>query len=83
VYGNFTLLSPEDDKVFAFKRELEEGGVAFIALNFSTSEVSFDTAEVKEFQNKAKLTLSNYEPREGTLSEKLTLRPYEGRVYLA
>ena len=68
--GSFTLLCPEDEKVFAYTRDTDKGHL-LVVCNFSGEEVGFDWPE--NFCNAEKL-IANYADR----SE--TLRPYEAMM---
>lgn len=82
VYGDFYLLSPEDERVFAFTRTDSTDNTAIILLNFNTEETQFSTNEVQDLQGKATLRLSNYEVEDKTLPETVTLRGWEARIYI-
>ena len=76
IYGDYTLLCPEDKNVFAYTRELN-GEKILVVCNFYDKEVNFNFEE--EF-NHAEILLSNYKDS-STLLEKLNLRPYEAIIY--
>ena len=69
--GSFTLLCPEDEKVFAYTRDTAHGHL-LVVCNFSGEEVGFDFPE--RF-NGAKVLLSNYE------GDASGLRPYEAAMF--
>ena len=69
--GSFTLLCPEDEKVFAYTRDTEHGHL-LVVCNFSGEEVEFDFPT--RF-NGAKVLLSNYE------GDAPGLRPYEAAMF--
>ncbi len=65
--GNFTLLCPENEKIFAYTRETDKERL-LVVCNFSEEEVAFDAPE--EFRG-TKMLSSNYAGNSGLL------RPYE------
>ena len=77
VYGDYTLLLPDDEQIFAYQRTLE-GQKLLVLCNYSgekTKQVS-----LKEWgMEKAQLFLSNI-PVNADVS--FSLEPYEARVYL-
>ena len=69
--GDFTLLAPDDERLFAYTRETETEAL-LVVCNFSRGETAFSRPE--GFGEAVPL-LSNYpDARE-------TLRPYEARIY--
>ncbi|EKM51645.1 glycoside hydrolase family 13 protein [Phanerochaete carnosa HHB-10118-sp] len=83
VYGDFVLLLPDHEQVFAFERTLR-GEKALVVLNFSERDVSVDLGTSAGVAPKMRVALSNYDdvlsqPLGGTA---VTLRGYEGRVYV-
>ena len=74
VYGSYSLLCPDDEKIYAFLRTLGEEKLLVIC-NF-TSETLALPSDVAEQKDMAKdIMISNYaEPSD-------TLRPYETVVY--
>ncbi|KZT25553.1 glycoside hydrolase family 13 protein [Neolentinus lepideus HHB14362 ss-1] len=82
IYGDFTLLSPEHEQVFAYTRVLGES-IALVLLNFHHTPVQFSLDEVPHLIG-APFILGNYSPtddREAATSI-ISLREYEGRVYI-
>ena len=76
VYGEYDLLLPDHESVWAYRMTLDDVA-ALVVLNFDDSETSVtvdDAAEATE------LLLSNYDDATVTDAD-LTLRPYEARVY--
>ena len=69
--GSFTLLCPEDEKVFAYTRDTEHGHL-LVVCNFSGEETAFDLPEAYE---NAKVLLSNYK------DPGKNLRPYEAAMF--
>jgi oligo-1,6-glucosidase len=71
--GDFTMRTPDDERVYAFTRRL--GGVELLVLgNFSAAEV--EAPEAREWAS-AELVLGNFEPP----ADHGTLRAWEARVY--
>lgn len=69
--GSFTLLCPEDEKVFAYTRDTEHGHL-LVVCNFSGEEAAFD---FPESYRKADVLLANYKDRSNVL------RPYEAAMF--
>ncbi|WP_067621733.1 glycoside hydrolase family 13 protein [Alicyclobacillus acidiphilus] len=81
VYGNYDLLYPADEKIYAFVRELGNAALLTV-LNFTDEQQVFLCPEhlcPKGFE----LVLSNYEVGDANLPTRLSLRPYEARVFIA
>lgn len=78
VYGDFKLCCKEDDRLFVYKRELEDDQLLVI-LNLTEDQVDFRMPEELKKEN-WDLVISNYETGKGEESE-LTLQPYEAVVY--
>ena len=74
VKGDFTLLLPEDESIFAYVREYQ-GQKLLVAANFTDQEVSF---EISGQRKEAKTLIHNY--KEETSGRKL--RPYETFIKL-
>ena len=74
VYGNYELLLPEDENIFAYVRSLD-GKKLLTVCNFSKSEQKFD---FQGYEN-AKVLISNYNRDAG---EDGILKPYEATVLL-
>lgn len=74
VYGNYELLLPEDENIFAYTRTLDNQKL-LVVCNFSKSEQKFDFSG---YEN-AKVLISNYnrDAREDGI-----LKPYEATVLL-
>ena len=74
VYGNYELLLPEDENIFAYVRTLDNQKL-LVVCNFSKSEQKFDFSG---YEN-AKILISNYnrDAREDGI-----LKPYEATVLL-
>ena len=76
IYGDYSLLCPEDKNIFAYTRELN-GDKILVVCNFYDKEVTFSFDG--DF-NHADILLSNYKDS-STLIEKLSLRPYEAIMF--
>ncbi len=76
IYGDYTLLCPEDKNIFAYTRELN-GDKILVVCNFYDKEVTFS---FDGYFNHADILLSNYKDS-STLIERLSLRPYEAIMY--
>ncbi len=68
--GSFELLCPEDEKVFAYTRDMENAHL-LVVCNFTSEAVAFEIPEA--FRN-AKTLIANYPDTADTL------RPYEARM---
>ena len=76
VYGEYELLVPDHESVWAYRMELDDEAV-LVALNFDDSET---TVTLDDAERATDLLLSNDDEAEPT-DDELTLRPYEARVY--
>ena len=74
VYGNYELLLPEDENIFAYTRTLDNKKL-LVVCNFSKSEQKFDFSG---YEN-AKVLISNYNR---DVREDGILKPYEATVLL-
>jgi oligo-1,6-glucosidase len=74
VHGDFTMLLPGDDHVYAFTRRLDDVELLVLG-NFSAEPVSADIPDAAAW-TAAELLLANYPP-----ARDLGLRPWESRVY--
>ena len=74
VYGNYELLLPEDENIFAYVRTLDNQKL-LVVCNFSKSEQKFDFSG---YEN-AKILISNYNR---DVREDGILKPYEATVLL-
>jgi oligo-1,6-glucosidase len=74
-YGDFTMLLPDDEHVYAFRRSLPDAELLVLG-NFSGSDQHVDAARVDlaDWEG-AELVLGNYPPAPG-----LGLRPWEVKV---
>jgi oligo-1,6-glucosidase len=79
VYGDYRLLLPEHEQIYAFTRTLKEDRLLVI-LNFSPEIPVFKLPSDVSFAS-AQLLIANdpVDPAEGI--RRFTMRPYEARVY--
>jgi len=82
IYGDFTILSPEHEQVFAYTRALGTS-TAFVLLNFQEKDVSFSLP--REDWTTYQFVLGNYRDPSmlagmGSSSQRVLLKGYEGRV---
>ncbi|KAL0576251.1 hypothetical protein V5O48_005733 [Marasmius crinis-equi] len=92
VYGDFTLLFPEHEQLFAYTRCLKAGTVALVIMNFSKKELEF-RGPLPQIQGAGgeSLAWDGFEYVIGTtgrpeslfVGEGLTLKPYEGHMYIS
>ncbi len=74
VYGNHTLLDPQDDKVYAYIRE-KDGVKVLVVSNFTNENLT------RNYDHKiADVIISNYKDSAKSVSA-MTLRPYESVAY--
>ncbi|MBL5767828.1 alpha-glucosidase [Heyndrickxia sporothermodurans] len=79
VYGTYDLILPDHNEIFAYTRTLGEEKLLII-LNFSKENSFFELPKEIQFSNK-ELLISNYEVNPADSIEKITLLPFEARVY--
>ncbi|ELC8443855.1 alpha-glucosidase [Clostridium perfringens] len=77
IYGDYELLNPEDENVFAYTRELN-GEKILVVCNFKENPAKFRLKEGLE--KEPEILLSNYKDSALNLYE-LDLRPYEAIMY--
>lgn len=80
VYGEYHLLLPLHEEIYAYTRTLESEQLLII-LNFFGKEPVFEMPEGMSPEG-MELLISNYELRKSEDLCELKLRPYEARVYL-
>ncbi len=77
-YGDFTMLMPEHEHLYVYKRSLA-GVTVLVVGNFSSGDASLaDVPDVEAWLG-ARLVLGNYPDPVGV--QTTTLRPWEARVY--
>ncbi|KAH7906284.1 glycoside hydrolase family 13 protein [Hygrophoropsis aurantiaca] len=81
IYGDFEMLLPSDEQVFAFTRTLGEAS-ALVVLNFQEAEKTVSVFDNDDFVGGYRLLLSNYGDVPKGLTSVVTLKGYEGRLYI-
>ncbi|KAG1808769.1 glycoside hydrolase family 13 protein [Suillus variegatus] len=81
IYGDFVMLLETHEQVFAYTRNYGSTS-ALVLLNFKEGKVEIDLGEVVGGVTGYTFALGNYENEAIGLEEKVTLRDYEGRVYV-
>ncbi|KAJ7669661.1 glycoside hydrolase family 13 protein [Mycena rosella] len=76
IYGDFTLLAPQDEAVFAYIRA-HGSRRALVVLNFTSGNVSFVLPD-----HPGQVVFGNY-PEVGGAGGEVALKAYEGRVYIS
>jgi len=79
VYGKYDLIPDDHEEIYAFTRTLDDDRLLII-LNFSENTPEFNLPENITYSNNDLLT-SNYKVDSSEDIHKITLRPYEARVY--
>ncbi|MCD8511679.1 MAG: alpha-glucosidase [Bacillus sp. (in: Bacteria)] len=80
VYGKYELLMKEDEQIYAYTRSWE-GQKLLVICSFTDDKAVFQAPQELQYSHK-KLVISNYDVEEKEDISKLTLKPYEARVYL-
>ncbi|KAJ7853469.1 glycoside hydrolase family 13 protein [Mycena leptocephala] len=80
IYGDFTILAPENEEVFAYTRSYKNAR-ALIALNFTSRQVTFALPQGEDW-SKLGLAFGNYTEVPDSQISRVELKAYEGRVYL-
>ncbi|MGR3765085.1 glycoside hydrolase family 13 protein [Rossellomorea sp. NS-SX7] len=76
-YGTYDLLLPEDEQIYAYTRTGENDKM-LVVTNLSTKEA---VCELEFKVSSEHLLLTNHDSGAHTLTDTLTLKPYEARVY--
>lgn len=76
VYGKYELLQKEDDKIYAYTRELGETKI-LVLLNFSKEKVSVNLPEIGDMQ---KMIINNYDSFE-IKGNEAKLLPYQAVIF--
>ncbi|HKU51373.1 MAG TPA: alpha-amylase family glycosyl hydrolase, partial [Nitrospira sp.] len=79
VYGSYELLLADHEEIYAFTRTWENE-LLLVILNFSGNTPVFDLPETLTYTS-ADLLIGNYSVDSNQDLHRLTLRPYEARVY--
>jgi glycosidase len=77
--GEFTMLLPDDLRVDAFLRRLDDVELLVLG-NFSAAAVDADVPQAAAWAH-AELLVRNYPVEPASTGESITLRPWETRVY--
>jgi alpha-glucosidase len=77
-YGIYDLILPEHEQIFAYTRTLDNEKV-LVVTNLSTKPAEAALEEIKV--DSEGLLLNNYQVDSHSLVNKITLQPYEARVY--
>jgi len=80
VYGDYQLITEDDEQIYAYTRTLKEETLLVIT-NFSSENPGFNLPTDLSFEKKD-LLISNYEVEETEDIAEIALKPYEARVYL-
>ncbi|WP_445783447.1 alpha-glucosidase C-terminal domain-containing protein [Sporolactobacillus caesalpiniae] len=81
IHGDYTLLEPNHEKVWAFTRTYGQEELLMI-LNFSNQQTDFAAPEQLLPITDKKIMLSNVPKRLPDTNDGIRLHPYEARVYL-
>lgn len=76
VYGDFELLEPLDEQIFAYRRSHTGSQDAVVVMNFSNESVQLGSSLIPA-DFKGELVLGNY----NTAEDNSTLRQWEARLY--
>ena len=79
MYGNYKLLSAEDETVFAYTRQ-EGSDAVLVVLNFSGDKISYDVPSDVETSS-AKLLVANADVNPSIENGKVSLGPWEAVIY--
>jgi oligo-1,6-glucosidase len=79
VHGDFTLLLPDDERIYAFTRRLD-GDELLVLANFSSEDATAELSDPDRWAG-TELLLRNYLEPAGAAADPWTLRPWEARVY--
>lgn len=79
-HGDFTMLLPDHDQIYAFMRRADNQELLVLA-NFSSRHAAARLDEADEWAT-SELLLSNYPSSQTPLGARLMLAPWEARVYL-
>jgi len=78
-FGDYELLTPEDEQVFAYLRQWN-GESLLVINNFYGTETSFSLPGNLQLEGKTEIMISNYDDVSQDLNN-VKLRPYESVVY--
>lgn len=80
VYGEYDVQQEDHPGVYMYTRSIS-GQFAVVLCNFQSNQQEIQQINLPEYD--FELVLSNYEDAPSHLTEEVTLRPYEVRVYLS
>lgn len=80
VYGDYTLLDPDNEEIFAYIRSYQ-GEKLLVVTNWTDKEARFEMPVEGQFTPK-KLLIANYTDTKAFPKDELVLRPWEAVVYL-
>lgn len=80
VYGDYRLILPEHEQIYAYIRKYQ-GEKLLVITNFSQEAVTFTLPHDEHFE-KDRLLIANYTVDETENIISIPLKPYEARVYL-
>jgi len=80
VYGKYDLLNRDSENIFAYTRTYE-GEQLLVVSNFTKNELSYNVPEKLMDYSSSSLMIGNYKDVDEHLKQKLTLNPFETRVY--
>ena len=80
VYGEYDVQQEDHPGVYMYTRSIS-GQFAVVLCNFQSNQQEIQQINLPEYD--FELVLSNYEDAPSRLTEEVTLRPYEVRVYLS
>lgn len=78
VHGKYTLLLPEDQSLYVYKRELE-GQTLLVICNFTDQEIAYELPEELCRQD-GRVLITNYSRSQ--IEDSMMLRPYEAMAVL-
>lgn len=82
VYGDYSIVAENHEKVFAYQRALGNERLVVI-LNFFGEPTSISFPKESSIPQSGKLLISNYKSETALVdTQNITLRPYEAKVYL-
>ena len=79
VYGTYDLLLPEHEEIYAFTRALQHERL-LVVLNFTENTPAFELSPQVSFGDN-ELLISNYDVTAAEDLRRVSLRPFEARVY--
>lgn len=79
VYGDYQLILPDHEQIFAYLRTYENEKLLVIT-NFSEEQITFELPTNTAFQPH-ELLINNYEVKDTDHPKNFVLKPYEARVY--